>query len=97
MARFIFQRPSKLHWDKVRYPVVSAPAVPSTVNMKPDLLLTSIVSSLVYLVGHVALANLFGRLSMELFETDEDSMEWTDRLQASNKSPVKVRVQPLVM
>lgn len=53
--------------------------------------------SLVYLIGHLSLANFFGRLSMELFETDESSMEWLDRSQAMNKSNVKVRVKPLAV
>lgn len=53
--------------------------------------------SLVYLVGHLSLANFFGRLSMELSETDESSMEWIDSGQALNKSNVKVRVKPLAV
>lgn len=53
--------------------------------------------NLVYLIGHLSLANFFGRLSMELFETDESSMEWLDRSQAMNKSNVKVRVKPLAV
>lgn len=45
---------------------------------------------------YLTLANFFGRFEMELFETDEKSMEWVNKGTAQNKSNVKVRAKPLV-
>ena len=46
---------------------------------------------------YLTLANFFGRFEMELFETDEKSMEWREHGTAVNASNVKVRAKPLVL
>ncbi|KAF6227938.1 hypothetical protein HO133_007666 [Letharia lupina] len=53
--------------------------------------------SLAYMELYLTLANFFGRFEMELFETDEKSMEWLDHGAALNASSVKVRAKPLVI
>ena len=51
--------------------------------------------SLAYMEIYLTLANIFGRFELELFETDEKSMEWRDHVTAVNMSNVKVRAKPL--
>lgn len=53
--------------------------------------------SLAYMELYLTLANFFGRFEMELFETDEKSMEWLDHGAALNASSVKVRAKSLVV
>ena len=55
-----------------------------------------IMTSLAYMELYLTLANFFGRFEMELFETDEKSMEWRENGTAKNASNVKVRAKPLV-
>ncbi|MCJ1264415.1 hypothetical protein MMC22_004286 [Lobaria immixta] len=89
------------HCIGMKYVITWSPNIPSFIVKYSEAghLLTWMILafSLVYLIGHLSLANFFGRLSMELFETDESSMEWLDRSQALNKSNVKVRVKPLAV
>lgn len=56
-----------------------------------------IIISLAYMELYLTLANVFGRFEIELFETDEKSMEWLDHGAAKNASNVKVRAKPLVL
>ena len=49
-----------------------------------------------FLEIYITLANIFGRLELELFETDEKSMEFTDRGLAVLASRVKVKAKSLV-
>ena len=44
---------------------------------------------------YMALAVFFAEFNMELFETDEKSMEWLDHGVASNASNVKVLAKPI--
>ena len=55
-----------------------------------------VMISLAYMELYLTLGNFFGRFEMELFETDEKSMEWVDHGTAVNASSVKVRVKALV-
>lgn len=41
---------------------------------------------------YLCLAIFFLRFDMELFETDETSIEWSDFVLAVNKKPVMVRI-----
>lgn len=40
----------------------------------------------------LTIAHLFSRFDMELFDTNEESMEWVDNVVAINKKPVEVKV-----
>lgn len=46
---------------------------------------------------HMNLAVFFAEFDMELFETDEKSMEWLDHGVASNASNVKVLAKPIAV
>ncbi len=56
-----------------------------------------VMISLAYMELYLTLANFFGRFEMELFETDEKSMEWAEYGAAVNASNVKVRAKALVV
>ncbi|KNG88804.1 hypothetical protein ANOM_002461 [Aspergillus nomiae NRRL 13137] len=47
---------------------------------------------LAYMEIYLCLAIFFLRFDMELFETDETSIEWSDFVLAVNRKPVKVRI-----
>ena len=49
-------------------------------------------SSLAYLELFSAIAYLFSRFEMVLYETDEASMKWVDRISARNLSDVQIKV-----
>ncbi|KAL2860989.1 cytochrome P450 [Aspergillus lucknowensis] len=49
-------------------------------------------SPLAYEELAMTFSHLFGRFEMELYETDESSMEWVDNIVAINRKPVKVKV-----
>ncbi|KAL2803089.1 cytochrome P450 [Aspergillus granulosus] len=49
-------------------------------------------SPLAYQELSMTIAHVFSRFDMELYETDEKSMEWVDNVVSVNKEPVKVRV-----
>ncbi len=59
--------------------------------------MTNAMISLAYMELYLTLANFFGRFEMELFETDEKSMEWAEYAAAVNASNVKVMVEALVV
>ena len=40
----------------------------------------------------LTIAHLFSRVDMELFDSNEESMEWVDNVVAINKKPVEVKV-----
>ena len=46
---------------------------------------------------YLTLANFFGWFEMELFETDEKSMEWRDRGTYAPKENVRVRAKALFL
>ena len=46
---------------------------------------------------YMTLAVFFADFDMELFETDEKSMEWLDHGVASNASNVKVLAKPIAV
>ncbi|OJJ05850.1 hypothetical protein ASPVEDRAFT_137854 [Aspergillus versicolor CBS 583.65] len=49
-------------------------------------------SPLAYQELSLTIAHLFSRFDMELFDTNEESMEWVDNVVAINKKPVEVKV-----
>ncbi|KAL2851906.1 cytochrome P450 [Aspergillus pseudoustus] len=49
-------------------------------------------SPLAYQELSMTIAQVFSRFDMELYETDQASMEWVDNVVAVNREPVKVRV-----
>ncbi|RDW72768.1 cytochrome P450 [Aspergillus mulundensis] len=49
-------------------------------------------SPLAYQELALTISHLFSRFDLELYETDEKSMEWVDHVVAVNKEPVKVKV-----
>nr|L0E2R0.1 RecName: Full=Cytochrome P450 monooxygenase phqM; AltName: Full=Paraherquamide biosynthesis cluster protein M [Penicillium fellutanum]AGA37280.1 P450 monooxygenase [Penicillium fellutanum] len=49
-------------------------------------------SSLAYLELFCVTAYVFSRFEMSLFETDESSMQWVDRISARNRKDVQVRI-----
>ncbi|KAJ0426675.1 cytochrome P450 [Aspergillus carlsbadensis] len=49
-------------------------------------------SALAYQELSMTIAHVFGRFGMELYGTDEKSMEWVDNVVAVNRQPVKVKV-----
>ncbi|KAL3472381.1 cytochrome P450 [Aspergillus californicus] len=49
-------------------------------------------SPLAYQEIALTIFHMFGRFDLELYETDESSLEWVDHVVAVNREPVKVRV-----
>lgn len=41
---------------------------------------------------YIFVAMLFSRFELDLVETDETTVEWTEHIVASTKKPVRVRV-----
>ena len=55
-----------------------------------------VIISLANMELYLTLAKFFGRFEMELFETDEKSMEWVDHGTAVKASNVKIRAKPFI-
>ena len=93
MVHAVRQGPEELHRHEVRSLPVRIQPYQNATRTNPF----RVITSLALMEIHLTLANFFGRFEMELFETDEKSMEWRAHGTAVNASNVKVRARPLVL